>query len=143
MTEDIREKLGGTYGTSFNLGTQLEPQQKISMNVSLGCDPTRVDELTAAVWGVLDEIIKNGPTEIDLDKAKKQLCSQREVAVKENGNWITWLSMLYNYDNKLVSLEDYKEQINALTIEDIKDFAKYLKYDEYVRTVLLPESMKK
>ena len=143
MTEDIREKLGGTYGTSFSLNQLLEPQQKLSMNISLGCDPLRVDELTTAVWGVLDDIMKNGPTEIDLDKAKKQLCSQREIAMKENGNWITWLSMLYNYDNKLVSLEDYKTQINALTVEDIKEFAKYLQHDEYVRAVLLPESMKK
>jgi zinc protease len=143
LTEDIREKLGGTYGTSFSLSPYKEPKQEITMNISLGCEPTRVDELTQAIWDVLDEIIKNGPSEIDIDKAKKQLCSRREVAVKENSSWYFWLNGLYKYGDKLLTLEEYKEQVNAITVEDLKKVAKYLQHDQYVRAVLLPEGMKR
>lgn len=143
LTEDIREKLGGTYGTSFRLSTELYPQQKIFMNIWLGCEPTRVDELTTAIFAILDEMINNGPSEIDIDKAKKQLCNQREVDMKENNNWLTWLDCLYDYDEKLLSLEEYKNQVNAITIDDLKAVAKYVSHDEYVRTILQPENMKK
>ena len=143
MTEDIREKLGGTYGVWFGLSPEAFPKPEISMNISLGCDPTRVDELTNAIWVILDEIIKNGPSEIDLDKVKKQLCNRREVAMKENGSWVDWFDHLYDHGDKLLTLDEYKEIVNALSVEDIKKVAKYIQHDEYVRAVLLPESMKK
>jgi zinc protease len=143
LTENIREKLSGTYGVFFRLRVLKEPKSMVSMNIFFGCEPKRTDELTHAIWNVLDEIIKNGPTETDLDKAKTQLCSRREVAVRENNSWIRWFEQLYDYDNKLLTLDEYKEQINALTVEDIKKVAKYLQHDEYVRAVLLPKRMKK
>jgi zinc protease len=143
MTEDIREKLGGTYGVSFGLSPAKNPKPEISMNISLGCNPERVDELTEAIFAVLDEIIKNGPTEVDLEKVKKQLCNQREVAMKENRRWINWFDNLYDYGDQLLTLEEYKDVVNALTIEDIKNVAKYIQHDQYVRAVLMPENMKK
>ncbi len=143
MTEDIREKLGGTYGVWFNLSPQKNPQPKIFMNITLGCDPERIDELTNAIWGILDEIIKNGPTAVDLDKVKKQLCNNREVAMKENNSWISWFDQLYDYGDKLLTLDEYKEVVNALTIDDIKNVAKYIQHDQYVRAILKPESLKK
>ena len=143
MTEEIREKLGGTYGVSFWLSTEKNPKPEITMNISLGCDPERIDELTNAIFAILDEIIKNGPTEVDLNKVKKQLCNQREVAIKENRNWINWFDQLYDYGDKLLTLDQYKEIINALTVDDIKKVSKYIQHHEYVRAVLMPENMKK
>ncbi len=143
LTEDIREKLGGTYGTAFSLSSSKFPQTKIDMNIALGCQPTRADELTTAIWGVLDQLIANGPTEIDLEKAKTQLIRAKEIALKNNGNWLSALNQFYVLNEPLLSLEDYQKAVNALTIHDIKKVAAYLSHDEYVRVVLLPISMKK
>ncbi|MDL2308357.1 insulinase family protein [Bacteroidales bacterium OttesenSCG-928-C03] len=143
LTEDIRERLGGTYGTSFSLSPRRYPVPQITMSISLGCDPTRMDELTDAIFALLDDVIQNGPSEIDIDKAKKQLCNGREVAVKENNSWISWLDLLYDYGDKLQTLEEYQANVNAITVDDLKRVAKYVKHDEYVRAILLPESEKK
>jgi zinc protease len=143
MTEDIREKLGGTYGVWFSLSPEAFPKPEISMDISLGCDPARVDELTTAIFGILDEIIANGPTETDLDKVKKQLCNAKEVAMKENRSWISWFDQLYDHGDKLLTLDEYKETVNALTIEDIQNVSKYIQHEEYVRAILMPEGIKK
>ena len=63
--------------------------------------------------------------------------------MKENGSWVDWFDHLYDHGDKLLTLDEYKEIVNALMVEDIKKVAKYIQHDEYVRAVLLPESMKK
>ncbi|MBP7102204.1 MAG: insulinase family protein [Bacteroidales bacterium] len=143
LTEEIRENLGGTYGVGFGLSTQKLPQEKIYMNIQLGCEPSRIDELTNAIFNVIDEIAANGPTAIDLEKAQKQLCRAREVSIKNNNTWLSWLNNLYDYKEPLMTLDEYSAQINALTIEDLKKAAIYLKHDSYVRVVLMPENMQK
>jgi zinc protease len=140
LTEEIRENLGGTYGVGFSLSTQKLPQEKIYMNIQLGCEPKRVEELTAAIFAILDNIMANGPTAIDLEKAKKQLCRTRELSEKNNNDWLSQLINLYDYGDSLISLEDYTTHINSLTIDNIKATATYLKHDAYVRVVLMPES---
>ncbi|NLJ82306.1 MAG: insulinase family protein [Bacteroidales bacterium] len=143
LTEDIREKLGGTYGTSFSLSPSRIPTPKISMNIHLGCDPTRVEELTTAIWGVLDEIIAHGSSEIDLNKAKIQLIRAKELALKNNQNWLYDLAQYYNYQDSILSLNDYQTAVESISIEDIKKVAAYMKHNEYIRIILLPLSMKK
>ena len=93
MTENIREKLGGTYGTQFALNPTKVPVEKVNMIISLGCQPERVDEMTAEIWRTIDEVIESGPTQLDLDKAKEQMIRTFETGMKENNNWtsILWL----------------------------------------------------
>jgi zinc protease len=142
MTENIREKLGGTYGTRFSVSPTKVPVEKVFMTISLGCQPERVDEITAEIWRTIDEIIENGPTEIDLNKAKEQMIRSYETGLKENNNWTTWLKNFYDLGTEITTLDEKKEQVNALTIDDIKKAAQYMKHDENVRTILMPEARK-
>jgi zinc protease len=84
LTEEIREKLGGTYGVGFSLSPQKFPQEKIYMNIQLGCEPKRVEELTTAIFAILDNIMANGPTAIDLEKAKNNCVSKRTLRKKQS-----------------------------------------------------------
>ena len=143
MTENIREKLGGSYGASFSLSPTKVPVEKVSMTISLGCQPERVDEMTAEIWRTIDEIIENGPEQIDLAKAKEQMIRSLETGVKENFNWISWLKNLYSLEVQIPVLEEYKEKVNALTIDDIKKAAQYMKHDENIRVILMPEARKR
>jgi zinc protease len=143
LTEQIRENLGGTYGTSFSLYSSHIFDPKAYMRIYLGCEPERIEELTAAIWAVIDEIIANGPTEVDLNKVKEQLCRQREVNMKENYYWTSWLCYQDNFNEPLYTLDEYKNEINSFTIEELKTAAKYMKHDNYLRFILMPGSDKK
>jgi zinc protease len=142
MTENIREKMGGTYGVYFTLTPTKVPVEKIEMEISLGCQPERVEDMTTEIWRTVDEIIENGPTQIDLDKAKEQLIRSFEIGVKENHYWTSWLKNLYSQGTAILTLDEYKEKVNALTIDDIKKAAQFMKHDENVRTILMPEARK-
>jgi len=142
MTENIREKLGGTYGTQFALNPTKVPVEKVNMIISLGCQPERVDEMTTEIWRTIDEVIENGPTQLDLDKAKEQMIRTFETGMKENNNWTSWFKNLYDVGTEIPTLDEYKEKVNALTIEDLKKAAQYMKHDEQVRTILMPEARK-
>jgi zinc protease len=142
MTENIREKLGGTYGARFSLSPSKVPVEKVMMTISLGCQPERVDEMTAEIWRTIDEVIENGPTAIDLDKAKEQMIRTFETSMKENGNWISWFKNYYDLGTAIPTFEEYKEKVNALTIEDIKKAAQYMMHNENIRTILMPEARK-
>jgi zinc protease len=142
MTENIREKLGGTYGTRFSLSPTKVPVEKVNMTISLGCQPERVDEITAEIWRTIDEVIENGPTEIDLNKAKEQMIRSYETGMKENNNWTSWLKNFYDLGTEIATLDEYKDKVNALTIDDIQKAAQFMKHDENIRTILMPEARK-
>jgi len=142
MTENIREKLGGTYGTQFSLSPSKVPVEKVMMTISLGCQPERVDEMTAEIWRTIDEVMENGPTPVDLDKAKEQMIRTFETAMKENNNWISWFKNYYDLGTAIPTFDEYKEKVNALTVEDLKKAAQYMKHNENVRTILMPEARK-
>ena len=142
MTENIREKLGGTYGARFSLSPTKIPVEKIDMIISLGCQPERVEEMTTEIWRTIDEVIENGPTQIDLDKAKEQLIRSFETGMKENINWISWFKNYYDQGTAILTFDEYKDKINALTIEDLKNAASYMKHDENIRTILMPAARK-
>ena len=142
MTENIREKLGGTYGTQFSLSPTKVPVEKVNMTISLGCNPDRVEEITTEIWRTVAEVIENGPTQVDLDKAKEQMIRSFETGMKENFNWTSWLKNYYDQGTAIYTLDEWKEKVNALTIDDLKEAAQYMKHDEHVRTILMPEARK-
>ncbi len=144
LTETIREEMGGTYSPSFQLSYDKYPKPEVIMFAYYGCDPKTVDKLTIATWGVLDKIINEGPTDIDLAKVKEQLIRARESQYKEkNSFWTSAIkgSRWYGFDLK--TIEQYTAQVNAITKEDVQAVAKkYVDHKDYVRVSLLPEAMK-
>ena len=142
MTDNIREKLGATYGTSFSVNPTKVPVEKVNMIISLGCQPERVNEITDEIWRTVSEVMENGPTQMDLDKAKEQMIRTFETGMKENNNWVSWLKNFYDLGSEIFTLDEWKETVNALTVEDIKKAAQYMKHDENIRTILMPEARK-
>ncbi|HBN06282.1 MAG TPA: hypothetical protein DD434_10925, partial [Bacteroidales bacterium] len=142
LTETIREELGGTYSPSFQLSYDKYPKPEASFLAYYSCDPQNIDNLTNATWRVFDKIIAEGPTETDLAKAKEQTIRLRETQQQKNEFWSSVIKGSIWYDYQLTNLEEYKANVNSITIEDIKEVAKkYLKHDEHVRVSLKPEAM--
>jgi len=142
MTENIRENMGGTYGVYFSLTPTKVPIEKIDMTIWLGCQPERTEEMTAEIWRTVKEIMDDGPTQVDLNKAKEQMIRSFETGMKENHNWTSWLKNLYDQGTDIATFEEWKEKVNALTVEDIKKAAQYMNFDEHIRTVLMPAGKK-
>lgn len=143
LTETIREELGGTYSPSFQLSYDKYPRAEASLVAYYSCDPENVEKLTKATWGVLDKVMNEGPSDVDLAKVKEQLIRSRQTQVEKNGYWSGSIQGSRWYGFQMQSVEAYTASVNAITLADIQAVAKkYLKHDNYVRVALKPEAMK-
>ena len=143
LTETIREEMGGTYSPSFQLDYDKYPKPEAKALCYYTCDPTTVDKLTTATFGVFDKIMNEGPTDEDIAKVKEQLIKGRETQMQQNGYWSSVINGSRWYGYNMQTLEEYTAAVNAITKADIQAVAKkYLDHKDYVRVSLKPEAMK-
>ena len=138
LRETLREDRGGVYGVGVNasvdrmLGTY-------TIAIGFGCDPERVDELTDAVFEVIERFKQDGPEDA-LDKVKEADRRQQQLALEENEAWLGALGAAYRYDEAPMPYLDKSDLIDELTYGALRGAAQYyLDLDRYVQVVLLPE----
>ncbi|MFH1159991.1 MAG: insulinase family protein [bacterium] len=140
LVEVIREKLSGVYSPQIMLNFDQYPRSEFMMAILFGCSPKTTEKLSKAVFGELHKFRKHGPTEVDLNKAKELLLRNRETDLEKNEFWLSKIESLYFNGGDPAFVLNYKERVNAVTVEDLKTAANaFFKPDHYVRVVLMPE----
>jgi len=144
-TQKIREELGATYSPYLSAGYDLRPTPEFTVTAYYGCSPENTQKVEDATWEILDEMINNGVSDVNLAKAKEQLIKRRESSYSSSNNfWSGVIKSSYVYNRPIKSMDAYKELVNSITAEDVKAAAvKYLQHKEYVKVTLLPETLKK
>jgi zinc protease len=137
--ESMREDQGGVYGVNISGTTSKFPKPMFSISANWGCNPDNIRKLTQTVLAEMDTLKKAGPAKIDLDKVKETLIRERESRMKENSFWLSALQNHFYQDDKLLSLDDYKNFVSSITQKNIKVIAeKYLNTQKYVEVALTP-----
>lgn len=141
LRENLREDKGGVYGVRANASVEKYPKPSYRVNIGFGCAPENVETLTKAVFDEIAKLSKDGAQDKELQKVKETVLRERELQLKENDFWLSWLercawtqddpAILFNY-NKLV------EGMNATSIQ--KTAASFLKTDRHVQVVMNPET---
>lgn len=140
LIEVIREQLSGVYSPQVMLQPEHFPKSHFNFIVLFGCSPSMPDSLTHAVLGEINKIREKGPTDVDLNKAKEAMIRARETDLEKNEFWLGKVESLYYDKTDPASILSFKERVNAITIEDLKDAAtRYFNPKHYVRVVLMPE----
>ncbi|MEM9856271.1 MAG: insulinase family protein [Bacteroidota bacterium] len=140
LIEILREEKGGVYGVGARASVSKYPYENYSFTVSFPCGPENVDELSKAVFDEIDKIKKEGVSEEDLNKVKETQRRERKDNLEKNRYWLNSLRGYYYNGGDLEGYYDYEDQIEKLSSEDLKKTANtYLKDDNYVKVVLMPE----
>lgn len=140
LREVIREDKGGTYGVGVYHQFYRIPTPKVTISINFGCDPKRVDELTSAVFSVIDSLKNFGTNPETLAKVKETQKRQREIKLKQNRFWVGVMSNYIMNNEDPQQMMEYNSWVEKLTNEDIKVYAnKYLDENKFVKVVLLPE----
>ncbi|MCX6251639.1 MAG: insulinase family protein [Bacteroidetes bacterium] len=140
LIEVIREKLSGVYSPMVFLSTDHYPVTEYMLGIVFGCSPKNTDKLSKAVLNEIKKIRKHGPTDVDLKKAQETLIRARETDLEKNTFWLGKLESVYYDNTDPANILNFKERVNAITIEDLKNAANiYYTGDHYVRVVLKPE----
>lgn len=118
LSNEIREKRGLSYSvySYFRPMRQLGPYQ-----FGLQTRNEQADEALEVMKTILVDFIKNGPTKAELTAAKQNITGGFALRVDSNSKIANYLAMIGFYDLPLDYLDTFKDKVNAITIEQIKD----------------------
>jgi zinc protease len=116
MTE-VREKRGLTYGVSSGFSAM---QARGPFMISL---QTRA-ELSAGTLQLVKDLLRDylasGPTQEELDNAKRELAGSFPLSTASNAAIVGQLGSMGFYDLPLSHLEDFMREVQALTAEQVE-----------------------
>ncbi len=110
------------------------------VQLGAGCNPDKVDEVTECMMAEIRDIKQNGPSEEELNSAKKILLKDYNEKLERNSFWLGEMqgSYLFNYDHEK-ALKN-KDLISTIKAEEVKAAAiKYLDEKNNVIIIALPE----
>jgi zinc protease len=140
IIEELREKIQGIYGGGTQARFDKLPYSHYTFFLQLPCGPEKVDTLLYAANAEIQNLIKNGPSQENLEKVKQQWKEQHKVSIKENNTWLSELQSFYLQGNNPDYFINYEKYVDALTAKDIQDAAKLLLSTNNVVTgILRPE----
>ncbi|MCX6249595.1 MAG: insulinase family protein [Bacteroidetes bacterium] len=136
--ESIREEEGGAYSIRVMFNVSKVPEPNFRMNVMFETDPLKADKLVGIVEREAAKMMGEGPTDAELQKATEYFLKQRQEDLKEN-NW--WNNTLIDFSfYGLNYLTGYENNVRALKVADIKDFAKkVLGQDNRIEIIMRPK----
>jgi zinc protease len=137
LTDDLRERLGGTYGVGVQDQTYADPEEHYRVAFTFDAAPERMDAMLDALFGQLDTVRTSGATAAELAKVVAMQRRTREVALQTNQYW---LAALERFDRlKIPFAQILAPQDSTLSAEDIKVAARrYLPNNSYLHFTVLP-----
>jgi zinc protease len=140
LSNEIREKLGGVYSISASASVNIIPNGEYSLDIYFFCNPSRVNELTAAVNERLTEVISRPLNQDTFDKSKEALLMAYENSMQSNlyiAQSFANSSVLYN--TPLGRLTARAGAIRAVTPQDVQALCRQILSAGPVQVVLYPE----
>ena len=141
LRETLREELSGTYGVQVAAGAAGQPRPRYQVSVAFGGEPERMEELTEAVFAIVDTLRTRGPTADDVLKAREMELRQRETDLRTNRFWIERMLSYDQHGWPLEQILDLPEWLARVDEGFVRSAAlRYLDPARYVQVTLLPSS---
>jgi zinc protease len=140
LNDTIREELGDSYSpfASVQIGRGASPSAETYISNTTG--PELVAEVDEAVLGELDDLRRNGPTEVELDSARETVRQQLDLFSNEQINDEV-LSLLTD-PGGTEDFDDFLEQVSLvdeISDADIREaLSAWLPADRYISVVVRP-----
>ena len=134
LMNEVREKRGLTYGVYSNFAPGLHAG---AFTVSLQTRPDQAKEALAVTRQVIDDFVKNGPTELEVKAAKDNLVGGFALLIDSNKKLLGSVSSIAWNNLPLDYLDTWQAQVDKVTASDIKAaMAARLQPDKMVTVVL-------
>jgi zinc protease len=134
LYQEVREKRGLSYSV-YSAFTPMQREGPFSLGLQ-----TRNDQLEEALR-VLRKTLKRfhdkGPTEAELDAARKNITGGFALRIDSNGKIIEYLAVIGFYGLPLDYLETFNDKVTAVTREQIRDAFQRRVHPEVMATVIV------
>lgn len=143
LLERLREEEGGVYSPNASVSYGKYPHARYALTISFGCAPENVDKLVASAMDEIEQLKKNGPAAVNLDKYKAETRTSMQTALQSNQFWQAYLNNQYQNKESVTQILQQQQLLDKITVQGVQQAAKdYLKGDNFIRLVLLPETGK-
>ncbi len=134
LSQEIREKRGLSYSV-YSYFWPLRERGPYLMGLQTR-NNQRKQALTV-LRQTLREYVANGPTDKELDAAKKHITGGFPLRLDNSGKIAGYLAVLGFYNLPLTYLDDFNKHVEAVTAEQIRDaFKRRVNLDRMVTVVL-------
>ena len=138
---NIREKEGGTYGVSVQPGSSREPYESYSMTMSFDCDPDKAEHLKSLIYTEIDKLMKEGPTQEEIDKVTSIMKKNNEQSKPHNAYWMSAIQTYYLRGIDVTDPKNFDNIIDKITPKDVKKFTqKLFKGADVVDILFVPKA---
>jgi len=142
LRERIREELSGTYGVSTSLSAFRLPYTGFRAIIEFGCEPSREEELTEAVFEEIEALRSGIIDPLTLTKVREQYRRSFEERIIRNQFWVSWLEESFRQGEDPADLLTPEEYNRIVTPESIREAAQTVfTVDRYIRVFLVPETV--
>ncbi len=145
FTSRLIKEVRSNRGLSYSVYSYFLPYQQQGPFM-LGLQ-TRVDQATEAIevsQKVLAEFIEHGPTQEELTLSKQNIINGFPLRVDSNKDILGYLSLIGYYNLPLTYLNDFRKNIEQVTLDDVKQaFRKHMNLDSFVTVVVGSEQTAK
>ncbi|BBN57992.1 peptidase M16 [Pseudomonas chlororaphis subsp. aurantiaca] len=130
LMSEVREKRGLTYGV-YSGFSPMQARGPFMINLQTRAEMS--EGTLKLVQDVLADYLKTGPTQKELDDAKRELAGSFPLSTASNADIVGQLGAIGFYNLPLSYLEDFMQQSQSLTVEQVRDVLnKHLSADKMV-----------
>lgn len=141
LMSEVREKRGLTYGV-YSGFSPMQVRGPFMINLQTRAEMS--GGTLRLVEDVLADYLKTGPTQKELDDAKRELSGSFPLSTASNADIVGQLGAMGFYNLPLSYLEDFMKQSQALTVEQVKAaLNKHLSADKMVIVTAGPTTAQK
>ena len=137
LMSEVREKRGLTYGV-YSVFSPMQVRGPFMINLQTRAELS--EGTLKLVQDILAEYLKNGPSQQELDDAKRELAGSFPLSNASNASIVGQLGAIGFYNLPLSWLEDFMQQSQALSVEQVKAaMNKHLAADKLVIVTVGPK----
>ncbi|NYV27254.1 insulinase family protein [Streptobacillus felis] len=125
LFQEVREKRGLAYLVNT---INLEYQNLKTFAIYIGTSTNKYKEAIDVTYNVIDDLIKNGVTERELEKVKNSILSSR-ASSKENSKIVGKYINMYRKFGDIYTDKEVEKILLSITVKDINEKAKSLLKD--------------
>ncbi len=134
LSEEVREK----RGLSYSVSSYLSPMEQDGPYLfSLQTRNDQVDEALNVMRETLEKFVDKGPTDKELQSAKKNITGGFALRIDSNAKILGYLVMIGFYDMPLDYMDAFSGRIEAVTREQIIETFKRRVFPDRMQTVIV------
>lgn len=124
LMSEVREKRGLTYGV-YSGFSAMQARGPFMINLQTRAELS--EGTLKLVKQLLADYLQSGPTQEELDNAKRELAGSFPLSTASNADIVGQLASMGFYDLPLSYLDDFMRDVQALSVEQVKTaMAKHL-----------------